>query len=285
MARPAKSARRAATGEAPLLGHLLELRRRLLICGAALLAASGAAFFFAREIFALLLIPYLRASAPSTDAVLQLIYTAPHEYFFTQIKLALFAGAALAFPVMAFQFYRFVAPGLYRKERHAFLPFLLASPLLFAAGAALVFFVVMPLALQFFLAMEHSASSGSAVEVQMLARVSEYLNFTMILMLAFGLCFQLPVVVVLLARLGLVGPAGLRRWRSYVIVGVFFVAAFLTPPDVVSQLGLALPTLLLYELSIWLAALVQKPQRAKSAKPQAAKPPPRRRRADRMPHA
>jgi len=267
-----------------LLAHLLELRRRLLVSLAALVAASGVAFMFAREIFALLLIPYLRASeqvgARLSDSELQLIYTAPHEYFFTQIKLSLFAGAALAFPVLAFQFYRFVAPGLYRTERRVFLPFLLASPLLFAAGAALVFFVIMPLALQFFLGMEHGGGSG--VDVQMMARVSEYLSFTMVLMLAFGLCFQLPVVVVLLARLGLVQPSGLRRGRKYVIVGIFFVAAFLTPPDVVSQLGLALPTLLLYEVSIWLAVLVG-PSPSRSSARSSARASSKSRR--RMPHA
>ena len=283
MARPTKSTK-AAAGDAPLLAHLLELRRRLLVSLAALVVASGAAFMFAREIFALLLIPYLRASeqvgARLSDSDLQLIYTAPHEYFFTQIKLSLFAGAALAFPVLAFQFYRFVAPGLYRTERRVFLPFLLASPLLFAAGAALVFFVIMPLALQFFLGMEHGGGSG--VDVQMMARVSEYLSFTMVLMLAFGLCFQLPVVVVLLARLGLVQPSGLRRGRKYVIVGIFFVAAFLTPPDVVSQLGLALPTLLLYEISIWLAVLVG-PSPARSPDRSSTRASSKSRR--RMPHA
>lgn len=240
---------------APLIEHLIELRQRLLKAVIALGIAFIACFFFAKDIFNILLVPYERAAGSATD--IELIYTAPQEYFFTQLKLSLFGGFFIAFPIISAQLYMFIAPGLYKNERGAFLPFLFATPVLFVAGASLVYFLIMPLAMGFFLGQEQAGGVGVA-SIQLVARVSEYLSLIMTLLFAFGLCFQMPVVFSLMARVGLLSSEALKTKRKYAIVAVFALAAFLTPPDPISQIGLAIPTLLLYEFSILCVRLIEK---------------------------
>jgi sec-independent protein translocase protein TatC len=197
-----------------------------------------------------------------------MIYTAPQEFFFTQVKLAIFGAIFIAFPVIASQIYMFVAPGLYRNERQAFLPYLIATPILFLLGAALVYFVAMPLAMKFFLSMQQTGDTQ--VQIHLTAKVSEYLSLIMALILGFGICFQLPVLLTLLARAGLITADGLKRYRRHAILGVFVVAAVLTPPDPISQISLAIPTILLYELSIFAVRLVEKKRAAAQAAPKPA---------------
>ncbi len=240
---------------APLLEHLIELRQRLLYSIIAIAVAFGVCFYFADQVFNILLVPFESAVGDASEV--KLIFTAPQEYFFTQLKLALFGALFIAFPVLATQIYMFVAPGLYKNERGAFLPFLIATPVLFLMGASLVYFLIMPLALGFFIGMEQTGGEGQAA-IELLPRVSEYLSLTMTLIFAFGLCFQLPVLMTLLGRAGLISSAQLRKGRKYAVVGVFAVAAILTPPDIISQLGLGLPTLVLYEISILSVALIER---------------------------
>ena len=257
--------------KAPLIEHLIELRRRLMWTLLAVFLAFLVCFWFAKPIYNLLLWPYRVAAG--TDAPIEMIYTAPQEFFFTQVKLALFGAVFIAFPVIASQVYMFVAPGLYRRERQAFVPFLIATPILFLLGAALVYFVAMPLAMTFFLSMQQT--DDTQVQIHLTARVSEYLSLIMALILGFGICFQLPVVLTLLARAGMITADGLKRYRRHAIFGVFVVAAVLTPPDPISQIALAVPTVLLYELSIYAVKLAERKHAAAqpaAAKPAAAKP-------------
>lgn len=244
---------------APLIDHLIELRSRLIWAIAGFFVAFLVCFFFAKEIFNLLVIPFQWATqwAGLDSDKVDLIYTAPQEFFFTQIKLAMFGGLVLAFPLIATQVYKFVAPGLYRNERRAFLPFLIASPILFLMGAALVYFFFTPMVMWFFLSMQQ-VGPDNEIQISLLPRVSEYLGLIMTLILSFGLIFQLPVVTTLMARVELLTSEGLAQKRKYAIVGAFVCAAVLTPPDPVSQIGLALPTILLYEVSIWSARMVER---------------------------
>ncbi|HUV32423.1 MAG TPA: twin-arginine translocase subunit TatC [Devosiaceae bacterium] len=250
-----------ARSEAPLIEHLTELRKRLIVAFAVIAVLFVGCFFVADSIFLFLLGPFERASGGIENV--RLIYTAPQEFFFTKLSVALFAAIFLAFPVIATQLYMFVAPGLYKRERRAFLPFLLATPVLFIIGAAVMYYGVLPLALAFFLAQEVQGAGQATIE--MLPRVSEYLGLIMTLLLAFGICFQLPVVLTLLARVELIGSETLKKWRKYAVVAILVVAAFLTPPDPISQLGLALPLALLYEISILSVRLVERSRRKAEA--------------------
>ncbi len=249
---------------APLMEHLIELRKRLIWSVLAISAAFVICFYFADEIFNILLIPYQQAddawraaNGVTGTEQLGLIFTAPQEFFFTQMKLALFGALFLAFPIIASQVWMFVAPGLYAKERNAFLPFLLATPILFIAGASLVYFLIMPLGMRFFLGFQQ-VGPDAATTIEMLPQVSKYLGLIMTLIFAFGLCFQLPVLLTLLGKVGIVTSKGLAKNRKFAIVGAIAMAAILTPPDPISQLGLGIPTILLYELSIWTVKLVEK---------------------------
>jgi len=266
---------------APLMDHLIELRGRLLICVVAFMVAFIGCFAVADKLYLFLVQPYVVSAAfhqtvgahghvspfdlilgtarlipvPAVDdQSVKLIYTAPLEFLFTKMKLAGLGAVIIAFPVLAWQLYRFVAPGLYRNEKGAFLPFLIAAPVLFLLGAALVYFVMLPFVMWFSLSQQ---IIGEGVAAELLPKVSDYLNLVTALILAFGLCFQLPVVMTLLGLAGLISSKVMAKGRRYAIVAVVVVAAVVTPPDPISQLMLAVPMVLLYEISIWCVRLIE----------------------------
>jgi sec-independent protein translocase protein TatC len=251
--------------EAPLLEHLVELRKRLIYSVAAIAVFFVACFAFAQPLYNVLTLPFVWAAGGVENV--QMITTSPQEQFFTNMNVALFGALFLGFPFVATQIYAFIAPGLYKKERQAFIPYLIATPLFFLTGAAMVYFVVGPMALHFFLGMQQLGEGQVQIELQ--TRVSEYLGFIMTLIFAFGICFQLPVVLTLLARIELVTSGHLAKGRRYAIVIILAMAALLTPPDPMSQIGLSLPMYALYELSILSVKFVER-QRARKLAAQAA---------------
>ena len=252
--------------KAPLMDHLIELRQRLIYGLIGVGCGFVACFAFATQIYNILVWPYLWARGGDKVAM---IFTAPQEFFFTKLKLALFGAVFLAFPIIAHQIYKFVAPGLYRNERTAFRPYLVATFLLFILGALVVYFVVMPMMMTFFLTGEQLSGP---VEIQLQARVSEYLSLIMTLILGFGFMFQLPVVLTLLARAGILGGQQLRQFRRYAIVAITGVAMFVSPPDPISMIAMALPTIALYEIAILAVDRVERARAAREAAAQAQTP-------------
>jgi sec-independent protein translocase protein TatC len=240
----------------PLLDHLIELRRRLIWSTVAFFVCFLLCYHFSQEIYSYLAQPLADILEQRTGTPRRLIYTALYEAFFTYVKVAFFGAAFLSFPVVATQVWLFVAPGLYRSEKRAFMPFLIATPVLFVLGAALARYFVFPVAWRFFLSFETPTGAGG-LPIQLEAKVSEYLSLVMKLIFAFGIAFELPVGLTLLAKVGIVSSKSLKRMRRYAYVGMFVVAAILTPPDVITQTGLAVPLILLYEISIICARYVE----------------------------
>jgi sec-independent protein translocase protein TatC len=272
---------------APLMDHLIELRGRLLICVVAFVIAFLVCFYFASPLYIFLVKPYVAASAmyaaqgahaspidlisvmaglkpvpAGQPQAVQLIYTAPLEILFVKMKLAGLGAVVAAFPVLAYQLYRFVAPGLYRNERGAFLPFLIAAPVLFLIGAALVYYIMLPFVMLFSLGQGFETEVASAT---LLPKVSEYMSLATALILSFGLCFQLPVIMTLLGLAGIISSKVMAEGRRYAIVAVVVLAAIVTPPDPISQLMLAVPLVLLYEISIWCVRLIELRRKKKDA--------------------
>ncbi len=242
-------------GKMPLLDHLMELRQRLVVSFVAFILCFFVGYWAAEPIFTFLVQPLADITAGQQGR--RMIYTALHEAFFTYIKVGFFFAACVSFPIVSMQIWKFIAPGLYRHERRAAIPFMVATPILFTIGAAMVYYVVVPLAWKFFLGFEHPGGNGD-LPLVLEPKVDQYLSLVMRLIFAFGVAFELPVLIVLLAKVGIVSVDGLRAKRKYAIVIAFVAAAILTPPDVISQVMLAVPIIILYEISILCARMIEK---------------------------
>jgi sec-independent protein translocase protein TatC len=252
--------------EAPLLDHLIELRTRLIYCVIGLAAAFIISFAFSTYIFNLLILPFKWG----TGRAVELIQTELLGFFFVKLKIGFFGALFVTFPLIAIQIYRFVAPGLYSNERNAFRPYLIATPVFFLLGAALVYFGLLPVAISFFYSLVEGTGGDGQAQVQLMPDVRSYLDFVMMLILAFGLCFQLPVILTLLGQIGVLSYDQLKSGRKFAIVGVFAVAAILTPPDPISQIAMAVPLMALYEISVQAVRLIEKRRAAAEAAKDAA---------------
>ena len=240
--------------EMTLIDHISELRKRLLWSFVYIIIIFVICFYFAENLFAFLARPLV--GLLDTENGPGFIYTALQEAFFTELRIAFFFALFFSFPLIAIQIWKFIAPGLYTKERKAFLPFLIATPILFFAGGSMVYYLISPVAWKFFLSYQNMNSTGIPIRLE--AKMGEYLNLMMRFIFAFGLAFQLPVVITLLAKANIVAYKSLKKFRKYAIVIAFLAAAFLTPPDPFSQISLALPIIFLYEISIYLAKIIEK---------------------------